>query len=56
MHEMGHRLGLADSIDSGAGNLMTWVIDLGVRRVPTAGDALLVNFLYLYPQAGRRRS
>jgi hypothetical protein len=54
MHEMGNQLGLSDLTDTGSGRLLTWVLDLGVRRVPISQDAMLANFLFLYPQ-GRRR-
>jgi hypothetical protein len=54
MHEMANQLGLSDLQDAGGGRLLTWVLDLGVRRSPTSQDALLANFLFLYPQARRR--
>jgi len=49
MHEVGHLLGLGHSEGDG---IMNDELGLGMRRVPTAYDAALVELLYL---SGRRR-
>ncbi|MDV7397491.1 hypothetical protein RZS08_39180, partial [Arthrospira platensis SPKY1] len=40
MHELGHRLGLADwAGDSSEDDLMYWALGTGTRRVPEATDS-----------------
>lgn len=51
MHEIGHVLGLDHARASD--NIMADTIDLGVRRLPTAADAALVDLLF--STRGRRR-
>jgi hypothetical protein len=55
MHEIGHQLGLEHAADDGSGNIMTATIGLGIRRLPTQKDTLMVDLVFAAWQAERRR-